>query len=131
MTLKQIQRTVSKEAAAFRRETKKLTPSQVYDKAYDINIVEQIVYAICECSEYYEDDADVRRIISKLCAEACFLREILKWASSENQIDVSNADKALESLQEFCFDYDKSTQDSQKLSEHKAATSSASGQDRA
>lgn len=110
MTLHEICQSVSKEAAQFRRETKKQTPAQIYNRAYDIFIVEQIVYLVGECREYYKDDPHIRRIMTKLCAEGRFLSEFLIWASSENSCDVSNADKALETLEDFCIYYEKKEQ---------------------
>jgi hypothetical protein len=107
MTLNQLTRAVSKEAAAFRRNTKKLTPSQIYNKACDVYTVEQIVYMICESREYYKDDIHIRHVMSKLCVEGKFLSEFLDWSSSANEVDVSNVDRALDTLSDFCLHCEK------------------------
>ena len=103
MTLKQIQRSVSKEAAAFRQETKKLTPSQIYDRACDIYAVEQMVYLIGECQEYYKEDLHIRQMLTELCTDRRFISEFIEWSSSANDVDLSNTDRALDSLSDFCL----------------------------
>ena len=105
MTLNQIIQAVSKEAAAFRRETKRLTPKQVYDKAYDIHLAEELVYLICECPGDYEDDDEICDVLSILCTDGRLISEYLKWVSSEDSVDMSNTGQSYNALADFCADY--------------------------
>lgn len=102
MTVKQIIKAISKEISVFRRNTKNLTGSKVYSMAHDIHIVEEISYVICEYPHYFEDDIKILAVLSKHCAEGRFLSKFLKWASSQDSVDVSNVDKASDALSDFC-----------------------------
>lgn len=116
MTVKQIIRAVSREASAFRRNTKKLTGSKVYGMAHDIQITEDIAYVICEYPQYYEDNENTLIVLSKFCAEGRLLSEFRKWASSQDSLDMSNIYKASDTLDVFCSEFAGAiTEEAEKL----------------
>ena len=97
-----IQDAVADELKAYNEKIVKLSSSEVYKKAHDIHLVEEITYLISDCSEDYEDDTEILWALYNLSSEGKFLDEFLEWSSNVNSIDVSNAEKACDTLKDFC-----------------------------
>ena len=102
MTVKEIAQAVAKEAAAFRQRTKKLPGAKVYDMAYNIHLVEEITFLVCEYPDEYKDDDVIVDVLTKYCGMGCFLTAFLTWAGVQDSVDVSNIEKSLETLEYFC-----------------------------
>ena len=96
---------ISKEVDIFRREIKNMDGAEVYDKAYEINLVEEMVYAIFESPNVYEDNEKIIKVLTKLCKNGCFLSEYLQWAINSDSVNVSNLDETLNELGCFCNFY--------------------------
>lgn len=102
MTIDKIIECVSKEAAAFRRKTKKLAPAKVYDRAYDIYLIEEMVSFVCDDREKYENNENIMLVLYELSAKGKFLDEYLGWLYGLDSVDVSNIEATYNVLKEFC-----------------------------
>ena len=102
MTLDEIVMVVSKETQNFRREMKGKGTAWVYNHFYDIQLVEEMMYLICDNPENIGDNETVLRVLSRLCAGGNFLSDYLRWAGKCDSVDVSNVEKAADTLNDFC-----------------------------
>ena len=100
--LDQIIERVIAEHDAYREATQKLSGQEVYDKAFEIHLWEEMAYLICECSEDYEDDLDVLAVLDQLTAGGGFLPAFVEWAMSQDSVDVTNIERTCETLGSFC-----------------------------
>jgi len=102
ISIEQVQDAVVAESKAYKRRITGLSSEEVYGKAYDIHLVEEIVYLVCDCPENYEDDAGIIWVLHSLSKESRFLDEYLKWSYTLDSVDVSNVEKAYDTLKDFC-----------------------------
>jgi hypothetical protein len=100
--VEKIQDAVAEDLKAYREKIIDMSSSEVYAKAHDIHLVEEITYLICDYPEDYEDDTDIVWALYNLSLEGKFLDEFLEWSSNMNSIDVSNTEKACDTLKNFC-----------------------------
>jgi len=93
---------VNGERNAFHEETLRLTGEQIYGKAYEIFIVEEINYLICERLDEYEEEEDILSVLEQLIAGGGFLPAFMDWALEQDSVDMSNVEKSYETLYLFC-----------------------------
>ena len=105
LDIEQIMDCVSKESNTFRAETKQLTGEEIYGKAYEIFIVEEIDFLICERLDEHEDEDDILSVLEQLIASNGFLPAFMEWAFDQDSVDVSNVEKSYETLFMFCEQY--------------------------
>ena len=97
-----IQDAVTAELAAYKAKIISLSSKEVYDKSFDIHLVQEMVYLVCDCKENYEDDEDIIWTLYSLSVKGKFLDEFLNWSYTLDSIDVSNVEKAYDTLRYFC-----------------------------
>jgi hypothetical protein len=102
LDIAQIMDRVNEECTAFREETQQLTGKQIYDKAYEIFLVENMDFLICERLNEYEDEDDILSVLEQLIAAGGFLPAFMDWALDQDSVDVSNVEKSYETLAAFC-----------------------------
>ncbi|MCL1855876.1 MAG: hypothetical protein FWF86_09095 [Clostridia bacterium] len=97
-----IQEAVAAEKKAYKKRITGLSKNKVYETAYDIHLVEEMTYLVCDCPENYKDDTDVMWFLYSLSKEGKFLDEYLKWSYTLDSVDVSNVEKTYDTLRDFC-----------------------------
>ena len=102
LDIEQIMDRVNEECNAFRAETQKLTGKQIYDKAYEIFLVEEMDFLICERLNEYEDEDDILSVLEQLIAAGGFLSVFMDWTLDQDSVDMSNVEKSYETLAAFC-----------------------------
>ena len=102
MKIAEIIECVDVEVKEFRKNVKSKGAKTIYNEAYNICLVEEIVYLICEVTEEIEEEYIILTELSKLCAKKCFLSEFLHWALDCDSIDVSNIERSCNTLTNFC-----------------------------
>jgi len=103
--INQIIEDVTAEINAFREETQKLSSKEVYGKAFEIHLWEQMAFLIGECSEDFEEDEDILAVLDQLSADGGFLAAFVEWAMSQDSVDVTNTETTLDALERFCDDW--------------------------
>jgi len=104
-TINQIIDDVAAEINAYREATQKLSGKEVYDKAFEIHLWEQMAFLISECSEDFEEDEDILSVVDQLSAGSGFLAAFVAWAMSQDSVDVTNTETTLDALERFCDDW--------------------------
>jgi len=104
-TINQIMDDVAAEINTYREATQKLSGKEVYGKAFEINLWEQMAFLIGECSEDLEEDEDILSVVDQLSAGGGFLAAFVEWAMSQDSVDVSNTETTLDLLERFCDDW--------------------------
>ncbi|MCL1855092.1 MAG: hypothetical protein FWF86_05105 [Clostridia bacterium] len=97
-----IQEAVAAESKAYKERITGLSSKEVYEKAFDIHLVEEMTYLVCDCPENYADDAEIMWVLYSLSKEGKFLDEYLKWSYTLDSLDVSNVEKTYDTLKDFC-----------------------------
>jgi len=101
----QIMKDVAVEINAYREATQKLSGKEVYEKAFEIHLWEQMSFLIRECPEDYEEDEDILSVLDQLSAGGSFLAAFVEWAMSQDSVDVTNTETTLDALERFCKDW--------------------------
>jgi len=96
---------VAAEINAYREAIQKLSGKEVYGKAFEIHLWEQMAFLIGECSEDFEEDEDILSVVDQLSAGGGFLAAFVEWAMSQDSVDVSNTETTLDLLERFCDDW--------------------------
>jgi len=96
---------VAAEIKAYREATQKLSGKEVYGKAFEIHLWEQMSYLIRECPEDFEEDKDILTVLDQLSAAGGFLAAFVEWAMSQDSVDASNSETTLDLLERFCDDW--------------------------
>jgi len=110
----QITERVNDERNAYRAQALDLTNEQLYAKAHEIAIVEDIAHLVVVNSDRYTDDMQILYVLDQLTNGDGFLAVFLAWVREQEPIDISTTDKAAHTLFDFCYD--------SKFHERKAAT---------
>lgn len=97
-----IQDGIAAELEAYKKRMTSMNSVEVYGKSYDIHLVEEIAFFICDRPEDYKDDTDIIWVLYRLSSEKQFLDEYLKWSGTLDSLDLSNVEKAYETLKDFC-----------------------------
>ena len=102
LDIEEITDRVCEESNAFRAETKQLTGEEIYGKAYEIFIVEEMDFLICERLDEHEDEDDILSVLEQLIAGDGFLPVFMSWALDQDSVDMSNVERSYETLVAFC-----------------------------
>jgi len=100
----QITERVNDEHNAYRAQALDLTNEQLYAKAYEIAIVEDIAHLVVVNSDRYTDDMQILYVLNQLTNGDGFLAVFLAWVREQELIDISTTDKAAHTLFDFCYD---------------------------
>jgi|GEM_PF-543514 len=105
LDIKQIIDQIDSEITSFRKETWQLTGLAVYGKAYEIYLVENLAYLLCEYPDSYKENDRILAVADQLIAGGSFLPVFMEWALEQDSVDVSNVEKSGETLELFCNDW--------------------------
>jgi len=95
---------VNAEHNAYRAQALRLTNEQLYAKAHEIAIVEDIAHLVVVNSDRYTDDVQILYVLDQLTNGDGFLTVFLAWERLQESIDISSTDKAAHTLFDFCYD---------------------------
>jgi len=96
---------ITAEINTYRKATQELPGEEIYDKAFEIHLWEEMAYFLCECSEDYEENDDVLTVLDQLTAGSCFISAFVNWAMSSESVDVTNTERTFYTLERFCEDW--------------------------
>jgi hypothetical protein len=102
LDIEQIINRIDGEITAFREKTKRLASKEIYDKAYEIYLAEQMAFLLCEYLDEYEDEHNILAALDQLIAGNGFLSVFVDRAMQLDFLDVSNVEKTAEALVAFC-----------------------------
>ena len=100
----QITEHVNDEHNAYRAQALGLDKEQLYAKAHEIAIVEDIAHLVVVNSDRYTDDMQILYVLDLLTNGDGFLAVFLAWEREQESIDISTTDKAAHTLFDFCYD---------------------------
>jgi hypothetical protein len=92
---------VTAEYAAYKYEMCRKSGTEVYAKAYEIHLVEEIVFLIADNPECYESNDELVDILGEICKQKRFLSEFLKWALNDDYANISSLEHTYDTLRNF------------------------------
>ena len=98
-----VSKKISSEIKKYRREIEKLGASKVYDKAWDINIVEEVANVLTTMIKpVLENYSEVVVNILKIYENDSFLKRFVNWAANQDNVDVSTFETTIVLICDFC-----------------------------
>jgi len=104
LNVAQITERVNDERNAYRAQALDLTKEQLYAKAHEIAIVEDIAHLVVVNSDRYTDDMQILYVLDLLTNGDGFLAVFLAWEREQESIDILTTDNAAHTLFDFCYD---------------------------
>ena len=92
------------EISGFHEGMHCLTSMEIYPRAYEIYLVEEMVYLL----EHLWNDLDngiILAVLNQLTADGKFLSTFLGWALSKDSVNVTSPDETFLTLRYFCEEW--------------------------